>query len=223
MNTTARRHDRTNPGTHLHEPVSLDRTSISSDLLADEYGFLRNQVRLVQADATALERDIAGHHQVHLGNALAERTELFAQRSVEQLLDLLADRGFSWRAIARLADVSVPALRKWRLNQSSAGPDRRRRLAGAAALCEILEHDHQVGEVASWLDLPLDPDGRSGLTSFDLVVVGDAAQVIEIAAHHTTTTAVLDEADPGWRDRPRHEIAEGADGMPAIRVATESN
>ena len=82
-------------------------TRTSLDDLVDEAGHLRNRSRL-------LNDDIAEVHNHALDVQLQARTDEAAKRSVIDLLSELADLGLSWRDIARLVGVSVPALRKWR-------------------------------------------------------------------------------------------------------------
>lgn len=187
-------------------------TRTSLDDLVDEAGYLRNRSRL-------LNNDIAEVHNHALDVQLQARTDEAAKRSVIDLLAELADLGLSWRDIARLVGVSVPALRKWRHGDPASGQNRRA-VAQLLAFIDVLRSDHLVQDVASWLEMPL---ADSGLTGLDVYAAGRHDLLITLAALHLSSEEVLDQFDASWRDRreSQFEIFTADDGQPAIKVVTQ--
>lgn len=213
--------DRTNPATKLDYGSPVDETQVSSDLLAEHAGFLRNHARLLSQDIQGVEASIASFHRSALEPVIAARALEVAKRSVPDLLAELADFGFSWRSIAELCDVSVPALRKWRLGSSEPTSENRMRLSQLLSVAEILVEEHLISDVAAWLELPL--DRRSDITGLQLLRRRRDACVIELAGRHRTPEEILDETDPGWRKRSHlFEVAESPEGEPVIRPVDQA-
>ncbi|WP_338856276.1 transcriptional regulator [Gordonia hongkongensis] len=129
---------------------------------------------------------------------LDERTAERAKDAPRDALSTLSDKGFAWRDVARILDVSVPAVNKWRKGEGITGPNRLR-IARLLALLDMLETQF-VAEPASWLEIPL----RSGvaLTPIDLLAEGRYDLVLEYAGTHTgpgNAEVVLNEFAPEWR------------------------
>lgn len=200
--------DRTAIGT-----VKLPRldppTRTSQDEIAERVGHLRTQARAVGADVAEL-------HDRALERQLEANTDHAVKRSVSTLLDQVAGRGFAWRDIAALVGVSVPAIRKWRLGGDVTGANRRA-VAALVAFAELLQDDHLVQDVASWMEVPV---GRSRITPIDLYAAGHAKLLLQYAAEHIDAEGLLDRTMPSWRDSPENgfEVTIGSDGEPIIRV-----
>jgi transcriptional regulator with XRE-family HTH domain len=199
---------RTWTSTETAAPVEEARTRASHDLV-EETGHLRNQARIVNADVTVV------HHRA-LDVDLRVRARSLVKRPAQDLLNELADEGFSWRDIAALVRVSVPALRRWRQGESPT-PQHLLGIARVVALVETLQAEPTIPNVASWLEVPLAPEAP--LTGIDLAVDGRYELVVDLAAEHRTPEEVLDYWRPGWRDayRSEFEVFEAPDGELGIR------
>ena len=194
-------------------PPHIDElTRLSPDVLADQAGFLRQGVGV-------LTQDVAQVHGDLLQIQLESRTEEAAKRASADLLSELADLGFSWTAIARIVGVSIPSIRKWRHGETATG-ENRRKLARLVALVGVLESDHSISDVTSWLDIPL---AGSNFTGIDVLANGRLSDVVEYAAEHIESTELLDRALPTWRDAPHNqfEVYQAGDGELAIRLLGE--
>lgn len=150
---------------------------------------------------------------------LESRTDEAARRVPLDLLEELADKGFSWTSIARVVGVSIPAVRKWRLGNPMSG-ENRRNLARIVAFVGVLEEDYLISDGASWLDMPL---AESCFTGVDILAVGRAHDLLQFATQHIGSADLLDRALPTWRDTldERFEIYEAPDGGRAIRMRTQ--
>jgi hypothetical protein len=188
-------------------------TRTSFDELAEHAGHLRSATRL-------LTQNVAEVHDEVLDVQLEARTEEAAKRSVPELLSELAALGFSWRDIARLVGVTVPALRKWRLGGSTTG-GHRRAIARLLAFVDVLRSDHLVNHVSSWLEMPI---GDSDLNGIDVYSAGEDRRLLLHAAGHLSSEELLDQFDPSWRDKQadRYEIVTADDGEPIIRVRADN-
>ena len=190
---------------------------------------------------------VLSQHSVHthgdlLRIQLESRTNVCAKRSSADLLEELADLGFSWTSIARLVGVSIPAVRKWRHGATTSG-ENRRRLARLVALVDVLERDHLIDDVASWLDVPLAgsaltgidvladggaddarPGGAgSGLAGIGVPADGHYHHLMAFAAGHIKDSQLLDWALPEWRDTvdDRFEVYRAGDDERAIRAGDD--
>ena len=196
--------------TSLPETESLDQTRTSSDVLAEQVGFLRSRVRLVDTDVAALHGEV-------LGRQLSGRTNEMRKKTPTELLQALADRGLSWRDTARIVQVSIPALRKWREGGGVSG-EHVIALARLCAFCEIAEDDHFVSDVAAWLEQPLVTG--SGINGLDLAAEGRLEDLIELAAQHVAPEVLLDRCRPGWGEfaHSNAEVFIAPDGRPGVRI-----
>ncbi|MGD9792196.1 MAG: hypothetical protein AB7V43_01840 [Acidimicrobiia bacterium] len=193
----------------LRVPELERPTRTSHDELAERAGFLRGATR-------HLLDDVADVHDRTIEIQLESRTDEAAKRSVQDLLDELADLGFAWRQIAQLVGVTVPAVRKWRQGDPASG-SHRRDVARLLAFVDVLRSDHLVQDVPSWMEVPL---AGSSITAVDVYSHGGARPLLLVAAGHLPTETMLDSFSPSWRDTrsDRFEIAAGSDGQPVIRV-----
>lgn len=193
-------------------PSIQQPTRLSPDVVANQAGALR-------IDVDRMSNNVAEIHSESLQIQVEARTDEAAKRSPGELLAELSGMGFSWTHIARLVGVSIPAIRKWRQGESVSG-ENRRSVARVVALVGVLEKDHIINDVPSWLEMPL---AGSRFTGLDVVEHGRMADLLEFAANHISGSDLLDRAVPSWRsDRDeRFEVFEAGDGERAIRLRTE--
>lgn len=205
-------------GTETTSPSEVSRTR-TIDEVVDDWGLLRSQARLLGHDVAETGRRVGESHQRAVALQLDTRARRNAKRDAGEMLSELADAGFSWRDIAALVGVSVPAVRRWRLGES---PTAQNRLAigRLVALIETLRDEHMVSGVASWMEMPIAVGAP--VTAIDLVVAGREVDVVDLAAEHTTGEDVLDHWQPDWRERYRsdYEVFEASDGELATRPIT---
>ena len=185
-------------------------TTQTSTQLTEEVGFLRSQVRQLSDDTQGL----------HLDTQLKEWSDRAMRRGKESPLDLLAhlsQLGFSWRDIARMVRVSVPAVQKWRRGAKVTG-DNRRMLANLVAACDQISEDYLVYEVVSWFEMPL--GNGIPVTPIDLYSQEQYQLLFDYASGHLDTESVLNQLDPEWRQRyaSQFEVFEAEDGQLSIRT-----
>ena len=110
-------------GTLTTSPEQVTRTRTIDEVVA-EVGHLRSRTRLLGEDVAETDREVGEVYREALAEQLDVKARMTAKRSVADMLGELADAGFSWRDIARLAGVSVPAVRRWRLGEAATGANR---------------------------------------------------------------------------------------------------
>lgn len=180
--------------------------------LVDESDVLHRQVRTLHSDSAAFRRRA-------LTDDLEARQQRAAMSDGVHILAALSGAGLSWRDIARLAQVSVPAVQKWRRGEGISGA-KRLRLAKVLALLEALE-ERFIAEPVSWLEMPVREDvdlSRLDLLASDrydlvLLLVSDDANDVEVER-------ILDEFNPEWRQHlvdSQFETFVDAEGVVAIR------
>lgn len=133
------------------------------------------------------------------------------------MLDELAGLGFAWRDIARLVNVSVPAVQKWRKGEKASG-DSRARIASLLAACDLIKSHYMVEDIASWFEMPL--SSSAPVTPITLYAANRADLVFEFASGHQDPEVLLSEFEPDWRERYRSdfEVFEASDGHRSIRM-----
>lgn len=218
--STAHRIDDAPTGASVgHAPPRLDRTRTIQDFV-DDVGFLRNRSELLVHDSRDLHESIGQLHSDSLDEELRSLTVRHAREQLPTLLEQLSTLGFSWRDIAKLAGVSVPAVRKWRQGESATG-DNRQRVARIVALCEIAAQRYHIADVAGWLETPLHPDAP--LNGLDLMA-SERFDLVLALAHEQSgdPERVLDQFEPDWRARYRSdvEVFTAPDGLPALRLTS---
>jgi len=178
--------------------------------LTTKVGDNRSVARVRHEDYGDLHKTI---HDVEWRISAAER----GKASVTSMLGELADLGFAWRDIARLVNVSVPAVQKWRRGENASG-DSRSRIAGLLAACDLIANHYMVDEIASWFEMPLSPSAP--VTPITLYAANRADLVFEFASGHADPEALLSDFDPDWRERYRSdfEVFEASDGNRSIRL-----
>lgn len=175
---------------------STARAASAIATLTDAYGGLSGKVRLLSADVEDGRREVRSID-------LDLRTSAKAALGAELLLEELSTtRGLGWSEIARLCEVSVSAVRKWRAGDSIS-PERRRSLARLAAFLELLKEVGPVNEPASWLNMRV--SDQLTVTAADLYIDGRADDLLEHAQGHLGLDALLDRWNANWRATARSE------------------
>ena len=128
---TAQRGDGSTGATEVRPAPELPATTTSYRELSDQAGFLRNVVRIIAGDVASLHRNL-GH------KGLDERAQEFKGLTTRELLNGLNRLGFTWRDVARMMRVSVPAVQKWRKGESASG-ENHKRLMVLRALMTMLD------------------------------------------------------------------------------------
>ena len=146
---------------------------------------------------------------------------LAAQRigtGLHALVEELGALGFSWLAVARIAGVAPPVLRRWRRGEPATGGNSER-LAMLVALCEVAGRDLRIGDAAGRLEASLSP--ASPVNGIDLV----ASDRFDLALRLLTgdgeaAEAILDEFDPAWHQRYATdvEVFGAPDGLPGVSL-----
>ncbi len=197
------------------EELGTTRTRTITDLV-DEFGAIRSTTKLLVDDITGLHHLADKHHASTLEAELNELTNSRAKDSLVDLLEDLSNLGFSWRDIAKLSNVSVPAVRKWR-HGGSASSDNRFRVAQVAAFCDIAKDRYIITDVAGWLETPLHADTQ--ICGLDLLKRGEFDLALRLARERDGDPEdVLDEFDPNWREQESTEVRVfiAEDGMPGL-------
>ncbi|MGW5447442.1 helix-turn-helix domain-containing protein [Streptomyces asiaticus] len=190
-------------------------TPTSSDQLSDlteAAGSLRYRAKFVSEDTAEL------HAEVLFGD-WRRRTVARGKESPAALLEELSDLGFSWRDIARMLGVSVPAVQKWRRSGGVSG-DNRVQLASLLALCDMVKQP-VIHDVASWFEMPLTPGVP--VTPIDLFAERRPDLVLEHALGPNDVEETLTAYAPDWRDRyqSNFEVYVDVDGAKSIRQKEE--
>lgn len=177
--------------------------------LTEETGYTRNVARAVSGKAEELH----GKSQIQTWRIL---TAELSKRPALELLEALSDYGFSWRHIAQMVGVSVPAIRKWRKGQR-VSPDSHRELAAVKAIVQMVQENYLVPEVASWFEMPI-LKGVS-VTPVDLFSADQPDLVFEHARGQVDPEEILTKLDPNWRETyaSAFEVFEASDGNYSIK------
>lgn len=144
----------------------------------------------------------------------------YIDRPTTELLDELSDvHGLMWLTIARVAQVSVPALRKWR-HGGNATPSNKAALARLLAACEALG-EVGVSDVAAWLNTPIRYD-QERLRVELLELTEGGSTLLELAEDRISQAQALDVLDATWRERhsmPTTEVTLDEHGFGTVHVA----
>lgn len=204
--------DRTWTSAEAAAPAETTRTRTTSDLV-QEAGHLRNTVRLVSNDVSEI------HHRALAADLESRARAIVRQASAQDMLEALADEGFSWRGIAALVGVSVPALRRWRQGDPPT-PGHLLDIARVLALVHTLESEPLITDAARWLEIPLDPEVP--ITGLELAAAGAYELILDYATDQLSAEEVLDRWRPDWRTayRSEFEVFEAPDGELGIRLAS---
>ncbi|MGH3972237.1 MAG: hypothetical protein ACRDS9_02765 [Pseudonocardiaceae bacterium] len=196
-------------GTDINPPPSLTKTETVAAVRTEGFGYIRGRVRHLHETSGEL------HQQSQYAEWNA-RTNTRGRASTQEMLDELADLGFAWRDIAKLVDVSVAAMQKWRRGDGTTG-ENRQKVASLLAACDLVCEHYGIREVASWFEMPL----QLGVpvTPVDLWAGGRPDLLLDFASGHTDSEQILTDWDPQWRDRYRSdfEVFRAVDGQRSIR------
>lgn len=186
--------------------------------MVEDIGYLRNEVKLRADEMNGLLWSADVVHSQGLEVELQARTSRRVKQDLAGLLDELNTLGFSWRSIARIAHVSVPALRKWRMGESATG-ENRRRVAEVVALCQMAREQYLIEDVAGWLETPV--HSQVPITGLDLLAGGRSDLVLRLACDRgENPEQILDEFESGWRENyaATVEVFAAPDGLPGVRL-----
>jgi transcriptional regulator with XRE-family HTH domain len=177
--------------------------------LTESVGSITNNTKILHDDASELHSNV-------LLLEWKQRTSNQVRLDMQTLLSSLADLGFSWRDIAHMIGVSVPAVQKWRQGGSAKGESRTNAAALLAAV-EMIKHHYLVLDVASWFESPVVLGAP--LTPMDIYAKNRADKVFQLASGNAHPESVLDEVAPGWRDKYRseYEVFRANDGELSLR------
>lgn len=204
-------HDDATGGVSVFGQVPIDRTRTSAEML-DRAEVLPRRVNDLQSES-------AGFRRERLIAELEDRQNLVASQAGSDLLRTLSEAGFAWRDVARLAQVSVPAIQKWRRGEGMTGANRHK-LAKIVALLDLLDQ-HFVSDPVSWLEMPLRE--QVSISRLDLLVDNRYDLVLELLSDDdgaASLDGLLDEYDPLWRNHfvdDRFESFMAPDGIVSIR------
>ena len=113
--------------------------------LAAEVGYQYNRVSILGGDAISAQLRA-------FAMQLDGRTSRLAKTVPAKLLGELSGMVFAWRDIARMVNVTVPAVRRWRNGETPSG-ENRRQITQFLAFSQIIRDDHLV--FASWMEVPV--------------------------------------------------------------------
>jgi hypothetical protein len=183
----------------------------TAPMLVQTTGVLRTQL-------DSVGQQLAVVHQEMRDRDLAQRAAVKGRNNVASLLaELAADRGMAWADIARLINVSVSAIRKWRTNQP-ASADHRLALAKLAAFLDLLS-EYAIEDPAQWMEMRLPLPAGYTFTPLDIYQSGASAVLLDYASQRCTAEEMLDRIDDSWRNqRSQFESYNAPDGEKAIRI-----
>jgi len=196
--------------------ISFNRRNVESGVrllqgLVDDPSSLMTLARIAAGDADEQRRQ-------DLVNKFDENVITLNRCSGLVLLEMISASGLSWRDIARIGQVSVASVQKWRRGDGMTGANR----ANMARLAAILQQlpNHMIGEPSAWLEAKVLPN--VGVTPLDLLAEGRFDLVLALATGTDTkgeVESVLDDYNVDWRvifvDND-FTVVKGQDGRPVI-------
>jgi len=206
-----------------HFEESMTRTNVSNALRSEspdpiptaisqfskKAATLRDQAGFVNIDAARLHDDTL---QLLLSSETDEKVKLGLKALLAELTE---DHGLGWSDIARLVQVSVPAIRKWRTGGEITSA-RLHNLAGLAAFLKILA-DQEIADPAAWLATPISHDVDRSVTKASIYAAGHAVALLAYADHHINLEQLLKLVDvPADRMVQSTALVPGEDGSLSI-------
>lgn len=195
----------------LAPEVGTNPSSVTIDWLGADAG-LRAQRQQTRGRTAQLAR---GHRELYTA-LFSDRVRDAIKRTARAILDDLATEfGLAWVDLARMVGVSVPAIRKWRLD-GGLSPDNHRRLAEVLAFLSVLREHGGVEDPVGWLAQHIVP-GFS-LTVRHLYAPDHVGLLLDFAAGGIRPEEMLEALEPDWQEtyRSDYEVAIFADGEPGI-------
>ncbi|MEU0793836.1 helix-turn-helix domain-containing protein [Amycolatopsis sp. NPDC005961] len=196
-------------GFTMSPPPTISETQTAVMLLTEHIGYERKRTRYTQEEIDDL------HHKIHTVE-WATRIREIGKGSPTEMLTEIANLGFSWRDIARVVGVSVPAVQKWRKGERISGPNRLA-LAGFLAGCDLIIDHYAVRDIASWFEMPIMPNVP--ISPLDLWQDQRIDLVFDYASGDAEPDQVLTLHNPDWRAKyeSEFEVVTESDGTPSIR------
>ncbi|MGI8802082.1 MAG: hypothetical protein ACR2KV_07900 [Solirubrobacteraceae bacterium] len=156
-------------------------------------GGVRQAVKVLTETVTTAEHTARS-------SQLAEAASLLGKRDPRELLDDLANTwGLSWNTIATMLGVTPSAVRKWRRGGAIA-PENRHQVALLTAFITMLQSVKEpIADIGSWIAMRIHEE--STLTPATIYARGADGRLLLLdwAAEHITTTAMLEAVNPEWR------------------------
>jgi transcriptional regulator with XRE-family HTH domain len=173
-------------------------------------GGIRDELQLVNQDLKDL------HHQEY-EKRLQELSAVKSRSSVKTLLAELAEqRGMAWVDIARMVNVSVSAVRKWRTG-GDASPESRVLLARLASFLDLLG-EYLIEDPAQWMEMALPLPAGHTVRPVDLYLAGYPTALLDYAAQRSNAERIMDDIEPNWRNKTSSfEVFDDEDGQKSIR------
>ncbi len=147
-------------------------------------------------------------------------TRRFQPVTMTAMLDELLGLGFSSMAVARLVDVPVSQVQRWRTVDAWMLAERFR-VADLLATCDLLKSRFGCEDPAGWFETPLVPGCVVDMA--EIYCAGRFGLVMDLASGRESRESVLDAYDPEWRSIPDSmwEVFEDGDGDLSIRMKGE--
>ena len=156
-----------------------------------------------QASASKIRRSTRAElepvgRQSQLDQWFMRRKEELTRQSVKTLLtELSRQYGLPWVDIARYARVSVPAVRKWRM-EGQPSPEKVAALVNLTATMEAAEREG-IADPARWLFTPISENVT--ISPGDIMQMVSVPEFLSILARVHTAEYVLDRKQSDWRER----------------------
>ena len=173
----------TNVSNTIRSSEAFERKATSISQVTKTFAELRDRAELVK-------NDVAQAHEDSLRRLLSSETDEKVKIGLKALLtELTEERGLGWSDIAKLIQVSVPAIRKWRTG-GEITPARLYGLAKLAAFLKILQRQ-EVCDPAAWLATPLSDEMNRAITKAAIYTDGHAIDLLAYADNHIDLEELL--------------------------------
>lgn len=195
-------------------PISEERTRISNAVRLE-----RDAGRLRREAVNSHDQAVNWHDQA-LRSLLTLKTDDKARLGLESLLrELTSAYGLGWSDIARLAGVSVPAVRKWR-HGGDISTLRYQNVARLVAFMCLLEEEG-IRDPATWLSLPFDDLDDEiafhSVTKREIYASGGFVDLLAFAKNYISHEELLSRtADRASRGSSSDRVVRAPDGNLSI-------
>lgn len=130
-------------------------------------------------------------------HSLRMAAQRYLRRDAKEVLRILAaEYAFTWIDLGRMLGVSVPAIRKWRMDGRISG-ENHSKLAYLLAFAEILRN--RGVSAASWMSVPVVPGYT--VAPKHLYCQESAAALLDLACDGRDPEHLLNEIEPDWRNK----------------------
>ena len=189
------------PGVAEKDIVSI--TPVSAVMHTIQMRELVTHAEALSTGANDLKIGIRESHAAAIANELNLRVQQQVKESPQVMLEVLGDFGFSWRDVARLLGVTVPAVQKWRSGAKMTG-ENRRKLATLVSGIDVAASQYTVRNIGSWFETPLADDVP--VTPIDIWASGEYILALRYASGKLTAEETLDIFEPEWRTKWESEF-----------------